>query len=139
MRLGPVVVAAAVLTGLLAGCSSTPEHVRLTQEYFAANNAAAFEDSAAQEEFFRRTQHPDFTGEICQLDGATVESEPVYSTLRRDPHFEPDGTGPARGETWVVAVEVTTRRDGVIVGRQIGSQHLVLLDDRMFGFAPCPR
>ncbi|QGK71738.1 hypothetical protein GIY23_21455 [Allosaccharopolyspora coralli] len=138
MRPGPVVFVATLLA-VLAGCSSTPEHVRLAQEYFAANNAAAFENSAAQQDFFRRTQHPDFTGEICALGGATVESEPVYSTLRPDPDFEPDGAGPARGDTWVVAVEVTTRQDGVVVGRQIGSQHLVQLDDRMFGFAPCPR
>ena len=135
MRLGPLACVAVVL----AGCSSTSDHLRLAQEYFAAHNDAARLSSPAQEEFFRRTQHPDFTAHSCPLGGVTVESEPVYSTLRRDPHFRPDGDARARGETWVIAVEVTTRREGEIVGRQIGSQHLVRLDDRMYGFAPCPR
>ncbi|MEV5542575.1 hypothetical protein AB0L13_37715 [Saccharopolyspora shandongensis] len=123
-----------------AGCAQPPtesESLRLSEQYFAENNAAAAEGPQAQQEFFRRTQHPDFQDQTCDLGTITVELDPALSTLRPDPGFAPDGAKP-RGEIWVVGVEVTTRSAGSTTGHQIGSQHLVLLDGRMHGFAPCP-
>ena len=135
----------ALLTGALAlsitACASPPqepEQVRLGSRYFQENNLAARQGPQAQEGFFARTQHPDFREQTCQLGTATVDLEPALSTLRPDPGYSPSGMGPPRGEVWVVGVEVTTRRDGAIIGRQVGSQHLVLLDGQAYGFAPCP-
>lgn len=130
-----------VLSALLAaGCAAAPrepEQLRLARQYFADNNAAARRGPQAQQDFFHRTQHPDFADRTCDLDRTTVELDPALSTLRPDPGFTVDGTRP-RGSPWVVAVEVTTRRDGSITGHQIGSQHLVLLNGSAYAFAPCP-
>ncbi|MBB5154555.1 hypothetical protein [Saccharopolyspora phatthalungensis] len=123
-----------------AGCAvapTEPDPLRLSKQYFADNNTAAAQGPHAQQEFFRRTQHPDFAGQACDLGATTVELDPALSTLRPDPGFAPDGIRP-RGEIWIIGVEVTTRSDGSTTGHQIGSQHLVLVDDRMYGFAPCP-
>ncbi|WP_243790313.1 hypothetical protein [Saccharopolyspora gloriosae] len=125
----------------LAGCSATPQappRQQQIREYFAVNNAAARQGPQAQQDFFGRTQHPDYTDLTCELDGITVELDPALSTLRPDPAYAPDSTGPPRGEVWAIGVEVTVRHEGTITGRQIGSQHLVLLDGRVHGFAPCP-
>lgn len=126
---------------LVAGCAAAPQHepdqLRLARQYFAANNAAARRGPQAQQDFFHRTQHPDFADRTCDLDRTTVELDPALSTLRPDPGFTIDGTRP-RGAPWVVAVEVTTRRDGSVTGHQIGSQHLVLLGGAVYAFAPCP-
>ncbi|MCI2419698.1 hypothetical protein MOQ72_19820 [Saccharopolyspora sp. K220] len=135
----------AVLIGLsavlsTAGCAAPAtesEPLRLSKQYFADNNVAAARGPQAQHDFFRRTQHPDFADQTCDLGDTTVELDPALSTLQPDPGFAPDGVRP-RGEIWVVGVEVTTRTAGSRTGHQIGSQHLVLLDDRMYGFAPCP-
>lgn len=126
---------------VLAACSSPPEvpdQVRLADRYFRDNNAAARQGPPAQEAFFRSTQHPDFRGQTCELGDMTVDLDPALPTLRPDPGFAPSEAGPPRGSTWVVGVEVTTRRGGEVVGQQIGSLHLVVLDGRMYGFAPCP-
>lgn len=131
----------AALMTLAAGCSVTPqqpEQVRLAHQYFAENNAAARQGPQAQQAFFGRTQHPDFVGQTCELDEMTVEFEPALSTLRPDSAFSPEGGGPPRGRAWVVAAEVTTRSHDAIVGRQVGSLHLVVLDGAVYGFAPCP-
>lgn len=125
----------------LAGCSGTPQgppRDQQVREYFAANNATARQGPQAQQDFFGRTQHPDYTDRTCELGGLTVELDPALSTLRPDPAYAPDSAGPPRGEVWVIGVEVTVRHEGTITGRQIGSQHLVLLDGRVHGFAPCP-
>lgn len=135
---------AALLLGLLAilgaACSAPqePEQLRLARQYFQDNNASARQGPRAQENFFRQTQHPEFTEQDCTLGDMTVDLDPALSTLRPDPAFSPTGFGPPSGNIWVVGVEVTTRRDGAIVGKQIGSQHLVLLNERVYGFAPCP-
>ncbi|WP_229680556.1 hypothetical protein [Saccharopolyspora thermophila] len=123
-----------------AGCAARPpepQPLRLARQYFAENNAAARQGPQAQQEFFDRTQHPDFADHTCALGDTTVELDPAYSTLRPDPAYAPDGVTP-RGEIWIIGVEVTTRTAGSITGHQIGSQHLVLLDGRMRAFAPCP-
>ncbi|MER7082425.1 hypothetical protein SAMN02982929_05356 [Saccharopolyspora kobensis] len=125
---------------LATACAAPPEEpaaVGMVERYFAENNAAARSGPAAQQEFFRRTQHPDFTDLSCDLGDTAVELDPAMSTLRPDPGYAPDGVAP-RGEVWVVGVEVTTRTAGTVTGHQIGSQHLVVLDGRLRGFAPCP-
>ncbi len=109
----------------------------MVQRYFRANNAAAERGPAAQQEFLQRTQHPDFSGQVCELGGRTVSVDPALSTLRRDRTFAPGGVVP-RGRTWVVGVEVTVRRNRVVVATQIGSQHVTFLGGRVYGFAPCP-
>ncbi|QIZ35036.1 hypothetical protein [Saccharopolyspora sp. ASAGF58] len=123
-----------------AGCAASAtefEPLRLSKQYFADNNTAAAQGPQAQQKFFRRTQHPDFLDENCELGETTVEIDPAMPTLRPDPEFAPEGIRP-RGEIWAIGVEVTTRTAGSVTGHQIGSLHLVLLDGRMHGFAPCP-
>lgn len=133
----------AALAATAAGCSPAPapppdaEEHRLAREYFLDNNAAARRGPQAQQRFLRRNQHPDFSGQACDLGAMTVDLDPILPTLRPDPRFSPDGVSP-RGRSWVVAVEVTVRRDGVVIGKQVGSQHLVFLAGRAYGFAPCP-
>lgn len=135
--------AAGILVALLAaGCWAAPsesEQARSARKYFADNNTAARGGPHAQQEFFGTTQHPDFTAQVCELGELTVDLEPALTTLRPDPGFSPTGTSPPRGDLWVVGVEVTTRRSGTVIGRQIGSLHLAFLGDQVFGFAPCPR
>ncbi|MGP4016844.1 hypothetical protein [Saccharopolyspora sp. 5N708] len=131
-------LSAALLATGCAAPATESEALRLSKQYFTDNNAAAAQNPQAQQAFFRRTQHPDFADRICDLGATTVELDPALSTLRPDPGFAPEGIRP-RGEIWVVGVEVTTRTAGSGTGHQIGSQHLVLLDGRMYGFAPCPR
>jgi hypothetical protein len=131
----------AVLIAITTGCSvaaDPPEQVLLAQRYFDENNAAARRGPQAQQDFFTRTQHPDFAERTCELGDMTVQLDPALSTLHPDREFSPEGTGPPRGDVWVVAAEVTTRRHDVVVGRQIGSLHLVVLDGQVHGFAPCP-
>ncbi|MGJ7905815.1 hypothetical protein ACOQFL_04980 [Actinopolyspora sp. H202] len=111
--------------------------VRSVTAYFNTNNAAARRGPDAQRIFLRRTQHPDYRARRCSLDGMTVTAEPALGTLRPDEEFTVAGRPPAGG-VWVVGVEITVRREGVVVGRQLGSQHLVVLDGRWYGFAPCP-
>ena len=124
----------------LCACSPAPresEAQRLIRQYFEENNAAARQGTQAQQVFLRRTQHPDYTSQTCELAGVTVDLDPAMPTLRPDPAFSPSGA-PPRGQVWVIAVEVTVRHNDVVVGKQIGSQHVVVLDGRTYGFAPCP-
>lgn len=134
-------VVALLLALPVSGCGTADgsDAAAAAEQYFAENNAAAKRGPAAQQRFFGATQHPDFTARVCELGGMTVELDPALTTLRPDPGFAPTGTRTPRGELWVVGVEVTTRRSGTIIGRQIGSVHLALLEGRTFGFAPCPR
>ncbi|MFB9905081.1 hypothetical protein [Allokutzneria oryzae] len=106
--------------------------------YFADGNAAAAKGSSVQQELFRRTQHPDFSSGMCQLDGVTVVVDPIWSTLRPDPKWTPDGNAnPPRGNVYAIAVSVSARRAQTTVGNQIGSQHVVVLNGMAYGFAPC--
>lgn len=127
--------------GLLLGLAATgcaPSGADPVRQYFSDYNTAARQGPAAQRDFLARTQHPDFTDQTCDLGDTTVELDPAMSTLRPDPAFSPDGAGPPRGEVWIIGVEVVLRRDGTVTGRQVGSQHVVVLDGRVHGFAPCP-
>ncbi|SFA74629.1 hypothetical protein SAMN05216266_101191 [Amycolatopsis marina] len=131
---------------LLVGCSplsSTAPTARpetdtdLLNRYFAAFNQAADQGSEAQFAFLRTTQHPDFAARLCELDGLTVDIYPAMSSVRPDPDWAPDGASSPRGTVYVVGVSLTVRRDGTLVGEQIGSQRVAILDRRTYGFAPC--
>lgn len=137
-----VILGLPVLLAAIASCSAPeppPDAAEraLARQYFRDNNAAARDGPRAQQEFLRRTQHPDFAGQACDLGAMTVELDPAMSTLRPDPGFSLDGVAP-RGRSWIVAVEVTVRRRGVVIDTQIGSQHIVFLEWQAHGFAPCP-
>lgn len=136
-----------------------PAHRALVSGYFDAVNAAAGQGSAAQERLFARTQHPDFRDRQCSLRGLTVTAEPAYSTLHTDPDWLPPlADDPPRGTVYVVAATVNVQRtagqrrtgqggagqsgagqDSVeVLGTQIGSVHVVVLNGVAYGFAPCP-
>ena len=147
-------VAALGLAGMLlaAGCSSTvpgkptaaasPEQDRaLVEGYFDELNASAADGPATQRDFLRRSQHPDFASDLCDLGDLTLNIDPAMSTLRVDPDWvPPDGENSThpRGLVYVLGVSVSIRQDGALLGEQIGSQRVVVLDEKAYGFAPCP-
>ena len=144
-----VLVAAAVLLVAAVGCSSTiagrplePDVVGMDRalilDYFERGNAAADEGATAQQEFFAKTQHPDFARQLCDLGGHTLVFDPTLSTLRPDDAWKPDDGQTPRGRIYVVAVTVTVELDQAVLGTQIGSMHLVVLDRATYGFSPCP-
>jgi hypothetical protein len=149
-----VLVALACLAGLLlaAGCSSTIDGTpvaaasptrdrQLVEAYFTDLNASAA-DPATQRDFLRRSQHPDFTDELCDLGDLTLRVDPAMSTLRVDPDWVPPAAGRKathpRGLVYVLGVSVSIRQGGALLGEQIGSERVVILDGRAYGFAPCP-
>ncbi|MQA16693.1 MAG: hypothetical protein GEV09_21940 [Pseudonocardiaceae bacterium] len=142
MRARGVLLAVLLAATVPTGCArSDPGRsaASLIVEYFAAANAAAGRGPAAQQRFFEATQHPDFRDEPCPLQGITVVSEPAMATLRPDPDWLPAGARqPPRGTSHVVAVTATVHRGQADLGTQIGSEHVVVLDGRAYGFAPCP-
>jgi hypothetical protein len=138
---------------LLAGCSSTipgepvaaasPSSDRqLVEGYFTELNAAAADGAATQRDFLQRSQHPDYVDELCDLGDLTLNVDPAMSTLRVDPDWVPpgarDGAPHPRGLVYVLGVSVSIRQDGALLGEQIGSQRVVILDGKAYGFAPCP-
>ncbi len=138
---------------LIAGCTSavagvarpedSPDDDRqLVQEYFDELNAAAEEGPATQRDFLRRSQHPDYTDDLCDLGDLTLNIDPAMSTLRVDPDWVPPDAGRdaahPRGLVYVLGVSISIRQDGALLGEQIGSQRVVVLDGKAYGFAPCP-
>jgi len=122
-----------------AGGQGTDGQQALVKQYFTDLNDAAGEGPAAQREFLRRTQHPDFTDRACDLGDLTLRIEPALSTLRPDPRWKPEeATARPRGTTYVVGVSVRIRRDGSTLAEQIGSQRVVVLSGKAYGFTPCP-
>lgn len=134
---------------LLAGCSApvagTARPTTLSdadrakfREFYERLNKAGDEGAAQQSKLLKDTQHLDFRQKVCDLRGATIKVEPTWSTLRVDADWSPPGdkTSP-RGDVYVVAVTITLRQEGAVLGSQIGSLHVVLLDDEVYGFAPC--
>ncbi|GAA3008829.1 hypothetical protein [Actinokineospora diospyrosa] len=110
----------------------------LVDRYFTDLNEAGKEGYSAQRDFLRRTQHPDFTAD-CDLGGLTLRIEPALSTLRADPKWKPEkSTKHPRGDVYVVGVSVRIRRDSATLAEQIGSQRVVVLDGKTYGFTPCP-
>ena len=130
------------VTGVPVPAASPDDDRKLVSEYFDELNAAAEEGSDAQRDFLRHSQHPDYTDELCDLGDLTLNVEPAMSTLRVDPDWVPpdagrDATHP-RGLVYVLGVSISIRQDGALLGEQIGSQRVVVLDGRAYGFAPCP-
>ncbi|GLZ38382.1 hypothetical protein [Actinokineospora sp. NBRC 105648] len=147
--------APAVLLAVLAasGCSTTitgsavprdeggtPDQERsVVSRYFSDLNEAGGEGPTAQREFLRRTQHPDFTDRLCNLGDLTLRIEPALSTLRPDTKWTPENASkPPRGDVFVVGVSIRIRRDTATLAEQIGSQRVVVLDGKAYGFTPCP-
>ncbi|GAB2762072.1 hypothetical protein [Amycolatopsis magusensis] len=134
-----------VLALLATGCGTTPLQPRqetgtdLISRYFDNFNRAGDQGPEEQQRFLEDARHPDFTGQECELGDLTMDIYPAMSTVRPDPDWSPDGEDPPRGEVFVVAVSLTVRRAGAAIGEQIGSQRVVLLDRRVYGFAPCPK
>ncbi|SDI63807.1 hypothetical protein SAMN05192558_106170 [Actinokineospora alba] len=123
-----------------AGGAGAPEVEReLVGRYFTDFNDAADEGPETQRDFLRRTQHPDFTDRTCDLGDLVLTVEPALSTLRTDAKWKPeDASKRPRGSVYVVGVSVRIRRDNATLAEQIGSQRVVVLDGRAYGFAPCP-
>jgi hypothetical protein len=136
------------VVALAAGCSTAvtgdPIAARLGDEtliagYFSEFGKSAGQGAAAQADFLRKTQHPDYTDRLCDLQGATVEVDPTMATLRPDPDWAPDPGRKPRGKVYVVAVSLRVLRDGKVLGEQIGSERIVVLDGTVHGFMPCFR
>lgn len=124
-------------------------HRALVSGYFQAVNTAAGQGSAAQQRLFDGTQHPDFRDQQCPLQGLTITADPAYTTLHTDPDWLPPlADDPPRGTVYVVAATVTVQRSTgqrttgqgatEVLGSQIGSVHVVVLNGTAYGFAPCP-
>ncbi|MFJ5988179.1 hypothetical protein [Lentzea sp. NPDC092896] len=134
---------------LVAGCggpvAGSAKPVRLSdgdrakfKEYYAQVNKAGDESASKQAQLLKDTQHPDFRQKACDLRGATIKVEPTWTTLRMDADWAPPGEkAHPRGDVYVVAVTITLRQQDQAIGSQIGSLHVVLLDDEVYGFAPC--
>lgn len=117
---------------------ATDQDKKLVIDYYNELNNAGKEGPDAQRDFLRRTQHPDFTDRFCDLGELTLKIEPAMSTFRFDLGWIPEGARHPRGTIYVVGVEISIRRAGAIVAEQIGSQRVVVLDGKAYGFAPCP-
>jgi hypothetical protein len=122
--------------------SSSPDGDRgLVEQYFADLNSSGDEGTDLQRQFLRKTQHPDYTDRLCDLGELTLHVEPAMSTFRADPDWVPPDSGGSerpRGTTYVLGVSVSIRQQGALLGEQIGSQRVVVLDGTAYGFAPCP-
>ena len=145
VRVASLVSAAALTAGctsVISGQAVVPDVERADRQmvtgYFERGNAAAGEGSDAQQRFFASTQHPDFGSASCDLNGLTLTFDPTLSTLRRDNRWAPQGGKPPRGRVYVVAVTFTVQQQSTVLGTQIGLVHLVVLDNAIYGFAPCP-
>jgi hypothetical protein len=141
------VLLAALMITLLAGCAEVVQgspvqstDAELIAGYFKALDDSATQGADAELAFLRRTQHPDYKSLLCDLGGITIEADPTLSTLRLDRNWvvTASGTRP-RGEVYVVAISLRVRRDGQVLGEQIGSQRIVVLEGAVYGFMPCPR
>jgi predicted small secreted protein len=134
----------------VAGCTTTVAGTALSLQsggadremvtaYFTELNGAGEEGPTTQRDFLRRTQHPDFVDRLCDLGGLTVEIEPAMSTFRVDPEWKPeDAATRPRGLVYALGVFVSIRRDGARLAEQIGSQRVVVLEGKVYGFMACP-
>jgi hypothetical protein len=113
----------------------------LVEEYFTDLNTSADEGTSSQRDFLRRTQHPDYSDRLCDLGDLVLNIEPAMSTLRADPEWVPPESrsdDPPRGSIYVLGVSVSVRQQGALLGEQIGSQRVVVLNGKVYGFSPCP-
>ncbi|MCS7480962.1 hypothetical protein ACFFQW_43700 [Umezawaea endophytica] len=140
-----VTACALLLSGCGASVAGTARPLRITEVergqvsgYFTRLNEAGGKGNTEQRKLLQDTQHPDFRAQACELRAGTLRMEPTMSTLRTDPTWAPPGKDAhPRGVVYVVAATVTLLEDGVPVGVQIGSLHVVVIDDVPYGFAPC--
>jgi len=126
------------VAGTPTASASTENDKKLVTDYFAELNKAGKEGPTTQRDFLRRTQHPDFTDRFCDLGELTLKIEPAMSTFRFDLDWTPEGSQHPRGLTYVLGVSVSIRRGGALLAEQIGSERVVVLDGKAYGFAPCP-
>ncbi len=144
-RIAVLLASLALLMGCAGPVTGTARPVELTdsdrtklREYYERLNKTGEQSPAEQQKLMKETQHPDFRQKSCDLRGATIKVEPTWSTLRMDADWEPPGEkAHPRGHVYVVAVTVTLSQETAVIGSQIGSLHVVLLDDQVYGFAPC--
>ncbi|MBP2322176.1 hypothetical protein JOF56_002561 [Kibdelosporangium banguiense] len=143
-----VLAVVALAAGCATACSTTvagspvPAHFgdeALIARYFSEFGKSAEEGAAAQRDFLRKTQHPDYTDRLCDLQGAIITVDPTMATLRQDPDWSPEAGRKPRGSVYVVAVSLTITKDGKVLGDQIGSERVVVLDGAVYGFMPCFR
>ncbi|HEV7648739.1 MAG TPA: hypothetical protein VGP26_11305 [Actinophytocola sp.] len=148
------IFAVAVLGLVLAGCSTRVAGVPvaassksggsdrgLVERYFADLNSSGDDGTAMQRDFLRRTQHPDYTDRLCDLGDLVLHIEPAMSTFRTDADWVPPdsrASEPPRGTIYVLGVSVSIRQEGAQLGEQIGSERVVVLDGKAYGFSPCP-
>ncbi|WP_033436965.1 hypothetical protein [Saccharothrix sp. NRRL B-16314] len=126
------------VTGTARPLKVTDVERELVTGYFADLNEAGGQGSSEQRDLLKDTQHPDFRDESCELPTGTIKVQPTMSTLRLDPQWAPPGEDEhPRGVVLVVAVTLTVVQEGTEIGSQIGSQHVVLLNGKAYGFAPC--
>ncbi|RKT49380.1 hypothetical protein C8E97_6760 [Saccharothrix australiensis] len=143
LRVAAVALCLLALTACGPRVSGTARPLKVTDverelvtSYFTALNEAGAQGVAEQRELLAETQHPDFRDAGCEPPGGTIRVEPTLSTLRLDPSWTPPGEDEhPRGVVLVIAVTLTVVRDGAEVGSQIGSQHIVLLNGKAYGFA----
>ncbi len=148
--LATVAVFGLVLTGCSAQIAGSPAPVSavtsgadrgLVEKYFTDLNASGDESTSSQRDFLRRTQHPDYTDRLCDLGDLVLRIEPAMSTFRTDPEWVPPESRsdePPRGSIYVLGVSVSVRQQDALLGEQIGSQRVVVLDGKAYGFSPCP-
>lgn len=118
---------------------ASPDRDRqLVVDYYAELNNAGKDGPSSQRDFLRRTQHPDFTDRFCDLGELTLKIEPAMSTFRFDLGWTPESNRQPRGTIYVLGVAISIRRGGALLGEQIGSQRVVVLDGKAYGFTPCP-
>ena len=118
--------------------ASTEQDKKLVADYFTELNSAGKDGPATQRDFLRRTQHPDFTDRFCDLGELTLKIDPAMSTFRFDLGWTPEGGTHPRGSIYVLGVSISIRRGGALLAEQIGSQRVVVLDGKAYGFTPCP-
>jgi hypothetical protein len=152
MRRTRRLLAVATLGLMLAGCAKhvagQPEPAKspggdrgIVVRYFADLNKSGDEGTATQRDFLRRTQHPDYTDRLCDLGDLVLHIEPAMSTFRTDPRWVPPGSPSdehPRGTVYVLGVSVSIRQEGAQLGEQIGSERVVVLNHKAYGFTPCP-
>ncbi|WP_018687077.1 hypothetical protein [Actinokineospora enzanensis] len=128
------------IPGTPMAAGSAPGQERdLIGKYFADLNEAGNEGPVVQREFLRRTQHPDFADRGCDLGGLTLRVDPALTTLRPDAKWKPAKAAKRpRGTVYVVGVSIRIRRDTATLAEQIGSERVVVLDGKAYGFTPCP-
>lgn len=115
----------------------------LIRLHVARYNAAGLAGPGTQLAFLRATQEPSTPMPPARCFGAVaLQARMVERTLRPAPGRVPVNAAPGSrvpdGALYVAAVGVTALVNGVPVRDDSGSQHFVIRDGEVFGYAPCP-